>query len=89
MLRLKMFVTAAAVAGGLGLAAAAHAAPLSPVPAETVAGLATPVAFGCGPGFAPNRFGRCRPIGPRLGYGRPRYGYDGPRRGPYRRPYRY
>ena len=38
---------------------------------------ATPVTFGCGPGFFPNRFGVCRPRfygGYRYGYGRP-YGY--------------
>ena len=38
---------------------------------------ATTVAFGCGPGFFPNRFGVCRPrfvVGYGHGYGRP-YGY--------------
>ena len=38
---------------------------------------ATTVAFGCGPGFFPNRFGVCRPRfvgGYGYGYGRP-YGY--------------
>ena len=50
---------------------------------------ATTVAFGCGPGFIPNRFGVCRPrfggygYGRRFGYGRP-YGY-GFRRYGYRR----
>ena len=84
-------VAALAVACGLGLAPAAHAAPLSPVPADTWAGVtAQPVAFGCGPGWAPNRWGRCRPIyrgygygprpfyGPRRVYG-PGYGYGPPR----------
>ena len=41
----------------------------------------TDAAFGCGPGFVPNRFGACRPRfygGYGYGYGRPygyRYGY--------------
>ncbi len=86
-------VAALAVACGVGFASAAHAAPLSPVPADTLAGSsagATPIAFGCGPGWAPNRWGRCRPIyrgygygprpfyGPRRFYG-PGYGYGPPR----------
>lgn len=59
------------VAGGLGLAGAAQAAPISlgaaPLLDETAV---TRVAGGCGPGWAPNPWGRCRPI---------RYGYGGPR----------
>ena len=38
---------------------------------------ATTVAFGCGPGFVPNRFGVCRPrFYGGYGYGRP-YGFGG------------
>ena len=86
-------VAALAVACGLGLAPAAHAAPLPPPPADTFAGsfagaTAQPVAFGCGPGLAPNRWGRCRPIYRGYGYGpRPFYGprrFYGPGYGPPR-----
>ena len=54
---------------------------------------ATTVAFGCGPGFFPNRFGVCRPRfvgGYGYGYGRPYgYGYGGYGRGYYGRGYGY
>lgn len=68
-----------AVAGTGSEAQEAHARPLG----LALGGVeATTVAFGCGPGFVPNRFGVCRPrFG---GYG---YGYGG--RFGYRRPYRY
>lgn len=77
-------VAALAVACGVGLASAAHAAPLPPAPAGTLAApfagsptdaTVQTVAFGCGPGWAPNRWGRCRPIYRGYGYGpRPFYG---------------
>lgn len=78
MTRLKIFAIAAAMAGGLGLASAASAAPLPASPGlGDAAGIET-VAFGCGPGFTRGRFGGCRPGFGRFGYG-PRPGY-GPRR---------
>ncbi len=77
MMHAKLLGMAAVVAGGLGLATAASAAPLSPVllgpdavgaPIELVAG-------GCGPGFHPNPWGECRPNwGPRPYWRRPAYG---------------
>ncbi|SFM50192.1 GCG_CRPN prefix-to-repeats domain-containing protein [Methylobacterium pseudosasicola] len=69
MTSMKMLAAAAAVAGGLGLASAG-AAPLAPPAVDTITGAApiTDVAFGCGPGFAPGPYGRCRPI-----YRRPRF----------------
>jgi len=48
---------AAAFFATLGLAAA-QAMPVAPAPAD---GLTTQVAQGCGPGFARNAAGRCRP----------------------------
>lgn len=81
----KVFGLAAVVIGALGLTSAAHAAPFSPAQLGTVGtGPAVEqVAYGCGPGFIPNRFGYCRPMyrpygyhGPRRFYG-PRYGYYG------------
>lgn len=93
MMKMKMFAMAATVVGGLGLATAASAAPLPAAPGLADGAAVETVRFGCGPGFAPNRFGVCRPVarpfvvgprrvfGPRYGYGR-RYGY-GPR--PFRR----
>ena len=42
----------------LALAGAAQAMPVAPLPGED---LATQVAQGCGPGFARNAQGRCRP----------------------------
>ena len=84
---MRATMLAAAVAAVLGFSSAASAAPLAPTPAGTILGNAevTPVAYGCGPGFIPNRFGYCRPIyrpygfyGPRRVYG-PRFGFYGPR----------
>lgn len=68
----------------LGLAGTASAAPLSPIAAETLRDTAVEtVAYGCGPGWGPNRWGECRPMYRRYGYG---YGrYYGPR-GYYARP---
>lgn len=93
MTHVKLLAVAAAIAGGLGFASAANASPLTPASTNTVLGEnVTNVAFGCGPGFAPGRFGGCRPIvrpfyGPRRFYGpRPYYGprrFYGPRRGFY------
>ena len=91
MIHTKALAMAAVLSGGLGLATAATAAPLAPVPLDGGATLQT-VAFGCGPGFHPNPYGICRPnwgrprfYGPGWGYYRPRpyyrsYGYYGPRR---------
>lgn len=88
----KSCVMALALTCGVGLASAAHAAPI--IPAGSPAGTAVEtVAYGCGPGWIPNRWGRCRPIyrpygygygrprfyGPRPVYGPPRYGYYRPR----------
>ena len=95
MTRLKILATAAAVAGGMGLASAAHAAPLAPVPAGVIAGdaAATDVTYFYGPGYGyygPRPvyrpyYGYRRFYGPRFGYVRPRpfyrpYGFYGPRR---------
>jgi hypothetical protein len=80
----KSLVTALAVTCGVSLASAAHAAPIAPAPAGTLAGAAVEtVAYGCGPGFIPNRFGYCRPMYRPYGYYRPRPFY-GPRYGYYR-----
>lgn len=94
----KSLVAALALVGGVGLASAAQAAPVSAVPAGTLAGAAVEtVAYGCGPGWIPNRWGRCRPMyrpygygygrprfyGPRPFYGPPRYGYYRPRPVPF------
>lgn len=78
--------------GIAALLAAGFAAPAAAAPAAHVAGIAVPgagvvtVAYGCGRGFAPNAWGRCRPIYRRYGYvRRGYYGYGyGPRvyRGP-------
>ena len=60
----------------VGLSAPASAAPLTPAGAATLAGAAVEtVAYGCGRGFAPNGYGRCRPIYRRYGYGYRGYGY--------------
>ncbi|ACA20570.1 conserved hypothetical protein [Methylobacterium sp. 4-46] len=72
----------AVVAGGLGFASAASAAPGAVAPAGLIAGDAQvqTVAYGCGPGWAPNAWGHCRPFYRPYGYGfyrpyRPVYGY--------------
>lgn len=69
MMHVKMFAATAAVIGGLGLVSAS-AAPLAPAGAAAITGPASvsTVAFGCGPGWAPGTYGRCRPI-----YRRPRF----------------
>lgn len=92
MTNLKIFVTAAALAGGLGLASAASAAPFSPALLGATDGAHVErVAGGCGPGWHPNPWGECRPngYGPRRFYGGPGYGggygYYRPR--PVYRPY--
>jgi hypothetical protein len=71
-MRTKTYAFAAALVGGLGLSSAAIAAPIGPSSAQGLAGKAIveDVAYGCGRGFVPNRFGYCRPV----------YGYVGPRR---------
>jgi hypothetical protein len=95
MKSLHALAAAAVVAGGLGLAGSAQAAPIGLGAATAFDdSAATRVAGGCGPGFAPNPWGVCRPFrrygygprfyGPRPVYGPPRfYGprpYYGPRR---------
>jgi hypothetical protein len=71
------------LAGALGLMAAAtlaNAAPAVPSSGTQQASNIVQIAGGCGPGFHPNRWGRCVPF---------RYGY-GPRpywRGGYARPW--
>ncbi len=79
MMRAKVLGLAVAVAGGLGIATAANAAPTSVGPIQSRELIET-VAGGCGPGWHPNRFGDCRPNdrGPGYGYGGPR-GYYGDR----------
>lgn len=79
-MQMKMLAMAAAIVGGVGLATAANAAPIAAPSASTLAGDAqvSNVAYGCGPGFAPGRFGYCRPIFRRYGYYGPRRFY-GPR----------
>ncbi len=73
-----------ALTGGSGFAQDIQAHPLG-LATGTID--ATNVAFGCGPGFFPNRFGVCRPRfygGYGYGYGRPYgYGYGGYGRGYY------
>lgn len=79
MTRFKTIGLGAVLAGGLLLAAPAGAAPLSVAPVGAVAAAAVEtVAYGCGPGWAPNAWGHCRPIYRRYGYYGPRhhhYGY--------------
>ena len=69
-----------AVAGSAGNAQVVREQPLGLASGGTEA---TSVAFGCGPGFVPNRFGVCRPrFYGGYGYGRPSrlggYGYGRP-----------
>jgi hypothetical protein len=66
----KGFVFAAAA--GLTLAASALTAQAMPVPADlSQDSLVTNVAEGCGRGFERNRWGECRPMRGRRGYGGP------------------
>lgn len=69
MMHMKTLAAAATVASGLAFGASA--APLTPMAGDTINGAALigNVAFGCGPGFAPGPFGRCRPILRRRFYG--------------------
>ena len=78
MVRVKVLRIAAVMAAGLGLATSVNAAPLSFDPSKQTRSDAEVefVAGGCGPGFHPNPWGRCRPNDRGYGYG----GYDGPRR---------
>ncbi|KAB1077900.1 GCG_CRPN prefix-to-repeats domain-containing protein [Methylobacterium soli] len=83
---------AAVIAGSLGVAGVASAAPLAPAPLAASGGeaLIRNVDWSCGPGAHLNPWGRCRPNwGPRPYWRRPvvygGYGYARPR--PYDRPY--
>lgn len=81
-LNLRVLGAAALVAGGVGLASAAQAAPAGPGSAAGLAadGLIHEVAEGCGRGFFRGRGGFCRPM--RGGYGPRAYGprrFYGPR----------
>ncbi|WP_375455296.1 GCG_CRPN prefix-to-repeats domain-containing protein [uncultured Methylobacterium sp.] len=84
MIHVRDIWIAGLVASGLGLAAPADAAPLAQ-DAAAVAGepAAVAVAYGCGRGYAPGRYGGCRPMYRGYGAYGPRriYGYDGPRYG--------
>ncbi|MCK2057153.1 MULTISPECIES: hypothetical protein [unclassified Methylobacterium] len=84
MTRVKVLRIAAVVVAGLGLATSAKAADLSFDPFEQGRGdtVVEFVAGGCGPGFHPNPWGRCRPNDRGYGYGGPRRFYEG-------RPYGY
>ena len=78
-MRTKMLGLAAVVAAGLATATTANAAPFGyGRPDEGI--LVERVAGGCGPGFHPNPWGRCRPNDRSWGYGGPR-GYYGDRPG--------
>lgn len=87
MVRMKAFGIATVMLAGLGLATSVHAASLSFDPFEEGRGepVIEFVAGGCGPGFHPNPWGRCRPNDRGYGYG----GYGGPRRFYEGRPYGY
>lgn len=90
MTHAKAFALAAVIAGSLGVAGSAQAAPFSPVPLATATdnALVERTAGGCGPGFHPNPWGICRPNwGPRRYWGGPPPGYYRPR--PFYRPYGY
>ena len=83
----RTLVLAAIVAGGLGFAGSANAAPLAPAPLAGEATVQT-VAGGCGPGFHPNPWGVCRPNwGPRPYWGPRAYERRPIGWGPYGRPY--
>lgn len=74
------------LAAGAGNAGEVQARPLGLASGDIEA---TGIAFGCGPGFVPNRFGVCRPrFYGGYGYGRP-YGFGGYGRGYGYRPYGY
>jgi hypothetical protein len=92
MMHVKVLGMAAVLAGSLGLATAAQAAPLAPMPLGSLGRDAEvqQVDWACGPGAHLNPWGHCRPNwGPRPYWGRPvvygGYGYYRPR--PYYRPY--
>lgn len=93
MMRLNTLGIAAAIAGGLGLATAANAAPIAPAQLGPSGEGAVVEKAGliCGPGFHLNPWGVCRPNwGPRRYWGGPvyrPYGYYRPR--PFYRPYGY
>ncbi len=70
-MNLKVLGAAALIAGSLGLAPSANAAPVAPASGLAAEGLIERVAEGCGPGFFRGRGGFCRPM--RGGYGRPAY----------------
>jgi hypothetical protein len=79
MVRTKMLGMAAVIAAGLATTTAANAAPCGDGPPDGGV-LIERVAGGCGPGFHPNPWGRCRPNDRGWGYGGPR-GYYGDRPG--------
>src|SRR4051812_49628880 len=61
--RFHLAAAAALVAGGLGMASAAQAAPIGAGLAGAAGdGLITHVAQGCGPGFHRGPYGGCRPF---------------------------
>ncbi len=62
---------AVAVLSASALAGASPASAMPFAPASGDAPLVQNVAWGCGPGWRPNRWGRCVPFGPV--YGRPFY----------------
>jgi hypothetical protein len=65
--RLHLAAAAALIAGGLGMASGAQAAPIGAgLAGASGDGLITHVAQGCGPGFHRGPYGGCRPnVGPR------------------------
>ncbi len=82
---MKTTILAAAAAsalvfGGVGVASAMPGAGALPLAGASSAAV-TDVAFGCGPGFRPGPYGRCRPI---YGWGRPGWGRPGWRGGWHR-----
>ncbi|WP_342107954.1 GCG_CRPN prefix-to-repeats domain-containing protein [Methylobacterium sp. SI9] len=84
MVRSKVLGMAAVIAAGLATATTANAAPFGYGPTDDGV-LIERVAGGCGPGFHPNPWGRCRPNDRDWGYGGsrgyygggPGYGYGG------------
>jgi hypothetical protein len=72
--RFHLAAAAALVAGGLGMASAANAAPIGAGLAGAADdGLITRVAQGCGPGFHRGPYGGCRPFRGGGFYGGPRF----------------